>query len=289
MVDFDLGLEQPLDDRDVATIGGTDQPRPVEAVLRVDVGAGVERELEQRRVVADLAGGDQVRALLGRVLRVDVGAGVDEQARDLDVVSVRSGNESGCPGVVAGLDARALLEQRARPRRRRPRAPLRSALGRVIGSASGDDVAAAARQKRCERRPHRARARQAASSATSGAGSADRLQVTPADEEDRDEQTDQPDGRPRPERGLEAVRQRNRQLPCRRRAASSVVDTAIVERIAMPTAPPICCEVFINPDARPASCGTSRLSGWRGSNPRPLRPERSALPSCATPRGAWQG
>jgi hypothetical protein len=26
-------------------------------------------------------------------------------------------------------------------------------------------------------------------------------------------------------------------------------------------------------------------SGWRDSNPRPLRPERSALPSCATPRG----
>src|ERR1700761_4186660 len=25
-------------------------------------------------------------------------------------------------------------------------------------------------------------------------------------------------------------------------------------------------------------------SGWRDSNPRPLRPERSALPSCATPR-----
>src|SRR5699024_1723689 len=27
------------------------------------------------------------------------------------------------------------------------------------------------------------------------------------------------------------------------------------------------------------------LSGWRDLNPRPLRPERSALPSCATPRG----
>src|SRR5581483_194156 len=26
------------------------------------------------------------------------------------------------------------------------------------------------------------------------------------------------------------------------------------------------------------------LSGWRDLNPRPLRPERSALPSCATPR-----
>src|SRR4051812_25945483 len=27
-------------------------------------------------------------------------------------------------------------------------------------------------------------------------------------------------------------------------------------------------------------------SGWRDLNPRPLRPERSALPSCATPREA---
>jgi hypothetical protein len=27
-----------------------------------------------------------------------------------------------------------------------------------------------------------------------------------------------------------------------------------------------------------------RESGWRDSNPRPLRPERSTLPSCATPR-----
>ena len=30
-------------------------------------------------------------------------------------------------------------------------------------------------------------------------------------------------------------------------------------------------------------------SGWRDLNPRPLRPERSALPSCATPRVPWKG
>lgn len=30
------------------------------------------------------------------------------------------------------------------------------------------------------------------------------------------------------------------------------------------------------------------LSGWRDSNPRPLRPERSALPGCATPRNIQQ-
>jgi hypothetical protein len=29
---------------------------------------------------------------------------------------------------------------------------------------------------------------------------------------------------------------------------------------------------------------STKQSGWRDSNPRPLRPERSALPSCATPR-----
>src|SRR5262245_42637289 len=37
--------------------------------------------------------------------------------------------------------------------------------------------------------------------------------------------------------------------------ASSVFDTAIEVRIAIPTAPPICCEVLMRPDARPASCG----------------------------------
>ncbi len=32
--------------------------------------------------------------------------------------------------------------------------------------------------------------------------------------------------------------------------------------------------------------GTPSLSGWRDSNPRPPRPERGALPDCATPRFA---
>ena len=35
--------------------------------------------------------------------------------------------------------------------------------------------------------------------------------------------------------------------------ASLVVEAAIVERIAIPTAPPICCDVLIRPEARPAS------------------------------------
>ena len=36
--------------------------------------------------------------------------------------------------------------------------------------------------------------------------------------------------------------------------ASDVRDVAIVESAAMPSAPPICCDVLIRPDARPASC-----------------------------------
>ena len=40
-----------------------------------------------------------------------------------------------------------------------------------------------------------------------------------------------------------------------------------------------------SPRTLPEHCpGTSHESGWRDLNPRPLRPERSALPNCATPR-----
>ena len=40
-----------------------------------------------------------------------------------------------------------------------------------------------------------------------------------------------------------------------------------------------------NPRTSKERCpGTTHWSGWRDLNPRPLRPERSALPSCATPR-----
>ena len=53
---------------------------------------------------------------------------------------------------------------------------------------------------------------------------------------------------------LEPFGERDRHR-CSRRTASDVVDVATVERIAMPTAPPICCDVLIRPDARPASCG----------------------------------
>jgi hypothetical protein len=70
VVDLDLPLEQPLHDADVAAVGGTDQPAAVVAVLRLDVGAVRERQLEQARVVPDLAGGDQVGALLALVLDV---------------------------------------------------------------------------------------------------------------------------------------------------------------------------------------------------------------------------
>jgi hypothetical protein len=45
--------------------------------------------------------------------------------------------------------------------------------------------------------------------------------------------------------------------------------------------PPSCCSRAPR-QSLPASPHFE--SGWRDSNPRPLRPERSALPSCATPR-----
>jgi len=85
-------LEQATDDLDVTPIRGADETGPVVAVLRVHVGAGVERELEQRRVVPHLARGDQIGALLRRILHVDIGAGVHERARYLDVISVRRGD-----------------------------------------------------------------------------------------------------------------------------------------------------------------------------------------------------
>src|ERR1700733_7495822 len=40
----------------------------------------------------------------------------------------------------------------------------------------------------------------------------------------------------------------------------------------------------LGPKVRGGSITSNTQSGWRDLNPRPLRPERSALPSCATPR-----
>lgn len=40
----------------------------------------------------------------------------------------------------------------------------------------------------------------------------------------------------------------------------------------------------VSPHLPITQMGADLESGWRDSNPRPLRPERSALPSCATPR-----
>ncbi len=46
--------------------------------------------------------------------------------------------------------------------------------------------------------------------------------------------------------------------PCLSRCSVRVVKT--VESKATPSAPPICCEVLISPDARPASCGATPAS-----------------------------
>ena len=42
--------------------------------------------------------------------------------------------------------------------------------------------------------------------------------------------------------------------------ASSVRDVAIVDSAAMPSAPPICCDVLISPEASPASAGWTPAS-----------------------------
>jgi hypothetical protein len=60
-------------------------------------------------------------------------------------------------------------------------------------------------------------------------------------------------------------------------SASSVVETAMVERSAMPTAPPICCDVLMSPDASPDSCcfvpaTAAIVTGTKAKgNPRPIR------------------
>ena len=58
------------------------------------------------------------------------------------------------------------------------------------------------------------------------------------------------DGGPGHEGGLEAVRQRDR-LRVPAAISSVVVEVAIADSAAMPSAPPTCCDVLISPDARP--------------------------------------
>ena len=79
-----------------------------------------------------------------------------------------------------------------------------------------------------------------------------RRELLLADQDERGEDADRRDARADPERRLEAGGERLR-APRRRPAASVVCAIAIVESTAMPSAPPICCDVLISPDARPAS------------------------------------
>ncbi len=76
----------------MASVGGADEARAVVGILVVDLGAVVDRQLEQARVVADLAGGDQVRALLAVVLGVDVGTRAHERPRGGQPVAERRGH-----------------------------------------------------------------------------------------------------------------------------------------------------------------------------------------------------
>jgi hypothetical protein len=158
--------------------GGTDQPSAVAAVLRVDVDAVRERQLEQAQVVPDLAGGDQVGALLALVLDVHLRLGRDQAAGDLGMIAVGGGDERGRAAGVAGVDISVAFQQRphaidvARPRRHdqlavRVRRRLRrfaSAPGaqqreehqdgdREPGTRSAPDSSARSRRGRCGRMP----------------------------------------------------------------------------------------------------------------------------------------
>ena len=76
---------------------------------------------------------------------------------------------------------------------------------------------------------------------------------------------------PADERGREAVDERVRHaVPAA--TALSVRDVAIVDSAAMPSAPPICCEVLNRPDARPASAGwtPARAAIEIGTNEKPI-------------------
>ena len=134
MVAIDAGLQQPTDDARVAAFGCADEAGPVVAVLVVDLGAVVEHQLEQARIVADLAGGDQVRALLGLVLGVDVGAGLDQCARGRQVVGERGGDQLGVEPPLRPVGRRGPVPQPA-DNVERTMAIVTSA--RVIGRRSG--------------------------------------------------------------------------------------------------------------------------------------------------------
>ncbi len=95
VVDLDAGVEQSVDDRRESAFGGADEPGAVEAVLGLDAGTVAQHEVEQSRVVTHLAGGDEVGALLRAVLVVDVGAGIDERAGNVEVVPVGREDQRG--------------------------------------------------------------------------------------------------------------------------------------------------------------------------------------------------
>ena len=81
-----------------------------------------------------------------------------------------------------------------------------------------------------------------------------------ADQHGRGDHAEGGDRSTDPERGVEARRERHRHLSPAR-AADPVCATATDERIAIPSAPPICCDVLIIPDASPASFGLDTGQG----------------------------
>ena len=69
------------------------------------------------------------------------------------------------------------------------------------------------------------------------------------------------------------------------RTASSVCEVAIVESAAMPSAPPICCEVLIRPEASPASAGFTPASAAIeiGTNENPMPTPMIRKPGSRSP------
>ena len=64
-------------------------------------------------------------------------------------------------------------------------------------------------------------------------------------------------------------------------SASSVRELAIVDSAAIPSAPPICCDVLIRPDARPASDGATPASAAIENHAHRREPPRRNSPAAA--------
>ena len=96
-----LVAEQNLHRLDVTAMGGRISAVPPITVLAVQIGVGLERELED--LGAPLRGSIEKRRVLDEVLGVHVGAFADQKARDLDMIAMGCGEERGAAAVSRAL------------------------------------------------------------------------------------------------------------------------------------------------------------------------------------------